>query len=73
MHYARIACGGIPAKGRLKCCLEIVTRENRNGSPLFSLSKNCVFDRLTEVKGAAETSKPDPSAYWWYVRVRFVR
>ena len=35
--------------------------------------KKVVFDRLPEGKGAAKTSKPDPSAYRWYGRVRFVQ
>jgi hypothetical protein len=39
----------------------------------FQSVKKVVFDRLPEVKEAAKTSKPDPSAYWWYVRVRFVQ
>ena len=30
---------------------------------LFSLSKNLFFDRLTEVKEAVKTNKPNPSAY----------
>ncbi len=31
--------------------------------PLLNLSKNLIFDRLTEVKGVAKTSKPSSSAY----------
>jgi hypothetical protein len=31
------------------------------------------FDRLAEVEEATKTNKPDPSAYRWYVRVRFVQ
>ena len=31
--------------------------------PVFSLSKNLFFDRLTEVKEAGKTNKPNPSAY----------
>ena len=37
------------------------------------LTVGSLFDTLTEVKGVAKTSKPDPSAYRWYVRVRFVQ
>ena len=39
----------------------------------LSLSKNLFFDRLAEAQKAVKTNKPDPSAYRWYVRVRFVQ
>ncbi len=38
-----------------------------------SLSKNLFFDRLAEVTKVSKTSKPDSSAYRWYVRVRFAQ
>ena len=40
---------------------------------ISSVCKKLVFDRLAEVKGAVKTNKPDPSAYRWYDRVRFVQ
>ena len=39
----------------------------------FQSVKKLVFDRLAEVNKDGKTSNPDPSAYRWYVRVRFVQ
>ena len=39
----------------------------------FQSVEKVFFDRLAEVDKVAKTNKPDPSAYKWYVRVRFVQ
>ena len=48
-------------------------RKTSGGSRRSQSVKKVFFDRLAEVEGAAKTSKPDPSAYSWYVRVRFAQ